>query len=116
MAENSDYILELLKENGLVTSEQVEQGWKKVAESDGAVDIVDALKNIGAVTEQQIQSMLAEQYGLEVVDLEGVVIPAEVAALVPEEVAKQYQVVPYKMQNGTLTVVMSDPRSHQFSG
>ena len=48
MAENSDYILELLKENGLVTSEQVEQGWKKVAESDGAVDIVDALKNIGA--------------------------------------------------------------------
>ena len=109
VAENSDYILELLKENGLVTSEQVEQGWKKVAESDGAVDIVDALKNIGAVTEQQIQSMLAEQYGLEVVDLEGVVIPAEVAALVPEEVAKQYQVVPYKMQNGTLTVVMSDP-------
>ena len=109
MAENSDYILELLKENGLVTPEQIEAGWQKVSESDGAVDIVDALKNIGAITDQQLQSMLAEQYGLEVVDLEGVQISEDLAALVPEEVAKQYRIVPYKLQNGTLTIVMSDP-------
>ena len=41
--ENSDYILELLKEAGLITDEQLDAAWQKVAESDGQLDVVDAL-------------------------------------------------------------------------
>ena len=41
--ENSDYIVELLKEAGLVTDDQLEAAWKKVSDEDGQLDVIDAL-------------------------------------------------------------------------
>ena len=57
---DSDYVLELLQENGFVTKEQIDEGWKKVAESDGELDILDALKSMRYVDEQEIINMLAQ--------------------------------------------------------
>lgn len=106
---DSDYILELLTEYGMVNDEQVEQGWKKVAESNGQYDIIDALKVLGFIDEFEMMSMLAQQYGLETLDLGGYQIPAEVLEAVPPEIIKQYNVVPVMKHDDILTVAMSDP-------
>ena len=106
---DSDYVLELLQENGFVTKEQVDEGWKKVADSDGELDILDALKSLRYVDEQEIINMLAQQYGLETIDLSAFVIPDEVIAELPAETARQYQVVPVMLHDDILTVAMSDP-------
>ena len=106
---DSDYVLELLQENGFVTKEQVDEGWKKVADSDGELDILDALKAMRYVDEQEIINMLAQQYGLETIDLSAFVIPDEVIAELPAETARQYQVVPVMLHDDILTVAMSDP-------
>jgi len=106
---DSDYVLELLQENGFVSKEQVDEGWKKVAESDGDLDILDALKSLRYVDEQEITNMLAQQYGLETIDLSTFVIPDEVLQELPAETAKQYQVVPVMLHDDILTVAMSDP-------
>jgi general secretion pathway protein E/type IV pilus assembly protein PilB len=107
--ENSDYILELLTDYGLVSDQQIEEGWEKVSESNGSLDIIDAMKELGYVDENEMMAMLAQQYGLETLDLTGYQIPAEIIEKIPPEIAKQYNVVPVMEHEGVLTVAMSDP-------
>ncbi len=109
VAENSDYILGLLQEKGVVTKEQIDEGWRKVEASGGELDILDALKQAGVVTEEKVVSILAEEFGLETMDLEGYDIPPEIAKTVPPDVAKQYHIVPVDVRDGVLVIAMSDP-------
>ena len=109
MAENSDYILELLQEYGMLTHEQVDEGWQKVSESDGRMDILDALKELKYVDDHEVMNMLAQQYGLETLDLATYKIPEEVIQAVPKDIPQKYHVVPVMLHDGVLTVAMSDP-------
>ena len=109
MAQNTDFILELLQENGMVTEEQVSEGWKKVAEKDGQINIIDALKELKYVDELEMISMLAQQYGMEVLDLSTYRIPPEVIESVPREIVNQYKIVPVMKHDDVLTIAMSDP-------
>ena len=109
MAENSDYILELLKENGVINDEQEAEAWNKVGESEGRKDIIDVLKEMELVDDQKIINLLAEQYGLETINLDDYKIPQEVLDMITPEQAKQYHIVPVEVRNGTLIVAMSDP-------
>ena len=109
MAENSDYILELLQEYGMLTREQVDEGWQKVSESDGRMDILDALKELKYVDDHEVMNMLAQQYGLETLDLATYKIPEEVIQAVPKDIPQKYHVVPVMLHDGVLTVAMSDP-------
>ena len=109
MAENSDYILELLKENGVINDEQEAEAWNKVGESEGRKDIIDVLKEMELVDDQKIINLLAEQYGLETINLDDYKIPQEVLDMITPEQAKQYHIVPVEVRDGTLIVAMSDP-------
>ena len=109
MAENSDYILELLQDYGMLSREQVDEGWQKVSESDGRLDILDALKELKYVDDHEVMNMLAQQYGLETLDLATYKIPEEVIQAVPKDIPQKYHVVPVMLHDGVLTVAMSDP-------
>ena len=109
MTEDSDYILELIKENHMVTNDQIAEGWAKVASSSSEINIIDALKQLGYLEEGKLLTMLCEQYGLELVDLSDYTVPEDVAARMSPEVAKQYNVVPVYIHDGILTIAMGDP-------
>ena len=109
MARDSDYILELLREYGMVGDEQVEKAWKEVEDSKGRLDIIDALKVLGFIEEEQMLAMLANQYGMEVVDLSSYVFPEEVISALTPEIVLQYQVVPVMKHDNSITVAISDP-------
>jgi len=109
MSQNTDFILELLTEHGLLDQEQIDEGWEKVAASGGKLDIMDALKELDYIDENEMMGVLAQQYGLETLDLDGYMIPLEVIDAVPADVAKQYKVVPVMKHDDMLTVAMSDP-------
>ena len=109
MTENADYILELLTEYGMVTEEQIQQGWEKVKASNGELDIIDALKTLGFVDQDQLMAMLAQQYGLETLDLNNYKIPEEIIEEVPANVVLQYNIMPVMKHNDVLTIAMSDP-------
>ncbi len=109
MAEKSDYILELLQEYGLISPEQVAEAWEKVSESEGRLDILEALKELNYVDDEELMNMLAQQYGLETLDLSTYEIPSEVLEAVPPEVPRQFKVVPVMLHDGVLTVAMADP-------
>ncbi|MDD7752731.1 MAG: ATPase, T2SS/T4P/T4SS family [bacterium] len=109
MAEDCDYILELVKENHLVSDDQIAEGWAKVAASSSELNIIDALKLLGYLDENQLLSMLCEQYGLELVDLSEYEIPEDVAARISPELAKQYKIVPVRVHDDILTIAMGNP-------
>ena len=109
MAKNSNYILELLKEYGMISDEQVEEAWEEVSTSKGHLDIIDALKVLGYVEEEQLLAMLANQYGMEVVDLSSYVFQDEVINSLSPDVVMQYQVVPVMKHDNVITVAISDP-------
>ena len=109
MVENSDYILELLTEYGMVTPEQVDEGWQKVADSDGRFDIIEALQELKYVERNELMAMLAQQYGLETLDLTGYEIPDEIIQTMTPEIVRQYNAIPVMLHDDILTVAMSDP-------
>ena len=110
MARDSEYILTLLQEYGMVTREQISEAREKVLESEfGDLDVVDALVQIGAVGEDELLAMLAQQYGMEVMDLTDYDIPAAVIASLDVEVARYYRVIPVAKHDDMLTIAMSDP-------
>lgn len=53
--------------------------------------------------------MLAQQYGMEVLDLNSYEIPPEILECLTPEVASRYKVVPVMKHDDVLTIAMSDP-------
>ena len=109
MAQNCDFILELLLENGMITDGQVSEGWKKVAETDGRLNIIQALQELKYVNELELLSMLAQQYGLETLDLATYKIPREVIDSVPRDIVMQYHIIPVMKHDDVLTIAIGDP-------
>ena len=109
MAQNYEFILELLRENGMVTEEQVSEGWEKVAASEGSQNIIQALQELKYVDPNEMLQMLAQQYGMETLDLNSYKIPPEVIESVPKEVVEQYHIVPVMKHDDVLTIAIGDP-------
>lgn len=109
MSENSDYVLELLIEYGMVEQSQIDEAWEKVSISNGNMDVLDALKELKYVDEVELTAMLAQQYGMESLDLNGYTIPKDVIDSVEPSVVTQYNIIPVMKHDEVLTVAMSDP-------
>ena len=94
----------------MVTNEQIDEARQVALESEfGEMDVVDALVKTGAVGEDELLAMLAQQYGMEVMDLTDYEIPAAVIACLDVEVARYYKVIPVAKHDDMLTIAMSDP-------
>ncbi len=67
---------------------------------------------LGLVTEDQVLKALGEQFGLKVVRLGDVAIPAELTDLVNETMATTFKIVPVSQnkKDKSVTVAMADPR------
>ncbi|MDD2478650.1 MAG: ATPase, T2SS/T4P/T4SS family [Victivallaceae bacterium] len=103
------FTIELLADYGIINQEQVDEAQRRSDESDGAMDIIDALVLMGVTSETDIQNMLAQQFGLEVMDLSAYQVPPEVVESLPRDVVLSYGVVPVMKNDNVLTIAMSDP-------
>ncbi len=107
MTANDDYIVEILESVGLIDHTQAEASLRTAQEEDK--DVVDILARDGIADKTDILKALANQFGMDIIDLARHDIPQDVIDAVPADVAHRYKVVPaYKMDN-TLTVAISDP-------
>ncbi len=107
MTANDDYIVEILESVGLIDSTQSAEALKVAQEKDK--DVIDVLVESGIAKKMDILKTLANQFGMEIIDLTGHEIPQDVIDSVPADVARRYKVIPaYKIDN-ILTVAISDP-------
>ncbi|MCF6176811.1 MAG: Flp pilus assembly complex ATPase component TadA [Victivallaceae bacterium] len=93
----------------MIDQTQIDEAWEKVSKSNGSMDVLDALKELKYVDEFELTAMLAQQYGMESLDLSGYTIPKEVLDSVEASVVTQYNIIPVMKHDDVLTVAMSDP-------
>jgi type IV pilus assembly protein PilB len=67
------------------------------------------LVGLGLITTHDLGEALAEQHGLAFVNLAETKLEDEATVLVPEDVARRYQALPVKVEDGTLVVAVADP-------
>lgn len=107
MTANEEYVIEILKDVGLVKSDQIEEA-RKIAEQDHS-SVVDQLVSMGIVSRMEVLKTVAMQLGMDVIVLADHDIPPDIVKLVPAEIARRYNVVPVYCNENTLTVALSDP-------
>jgi type IV pilus assembly protein PilB len=98
---------DIMLEKGEITQDQLQYviGKRKtVLERFGEICVND-----GLVTEEAVARALAEQFGLEFVDLQGFKIDEAILSAFPPEIVYRHNFVPLAQENETLTIAISDP-------
>ena len=112
MARSRKKLGEILSGWGLITPEQAEKAAKS-AQSAGK-RMGEALIEMGLVKEEQVAKALAEQFGMEFVDLAAVDVAARIdTKLIPEDLIKKHLVLPLGKQGSRLQLVIHDPMDLQ---
>ena len=112
MAKDSEFIIELLLECGMISPGQVEEVRREIELMEAPdVDILNLLIAKKYITERDITMVLAQQYGMEVIDLSHYELPEEILRLLDKDTVKKYKVIPLGVHDGIMTVAMSDPTS-----
>ncbi len=102
---------ELLLEKGIINQNQLEKALKLQKEKGGLIGQI--LVMLGFVTEEEIAQALTVQYGFPYLPLESYEITPEVIQLIPENVAKQYNLIAIDRIEDLITIAMSNPLNIQ---
>ena len=101
----------LLVEAKLVSEEQ----WQRALETQGLSHsrAERALIQQGLITEQQLAFFTSLYLGIPYVNLNQQEISPEALEMIPEHLARKYNLVPISVKDGTLVVAVEDPRNLQ---
>ena len=110
MTSNDEYVIQLLKERGFLTAEQIEAASKSMkAENETTLDV---LVSGGTIGEDEVLGTVADQFGLKYCHVNADAIDQSVTAEIPAEMAKKYGVVPVVADENSITVALSDPMGY----
>ena len=98
---------EVLVERELLTAEQLEQALEGQAGSGKRLG--EYLVDTGILDERDLASALADQFGLEVVDLRKSVPSDDAVAALPEENARDWLAIPLRRTEFGYDVAVADP-------
>ncbi len=107
MPAQDEYVVEILRDVGLVTHDDIQKA--KDMTKLGGVGLLEALIRLGKVTQMDVTKSLASQFGMDTINLAEYRVPDEVVAMVPRHIARRYKIVPVYKHDNTLTVAISDP-------
>lgn len=107
MAKKRKRLGEILYKKGLVKKQPLIEAIK--ASKANNKRLGEILIEKGLLGEEALMEAIAEQFELEYVNLDQIIIPPEAAKLLPEDIIKRHNVLPLAMNNGRLKVIISDP-------
>ncbi len=102
---------ELLLERGIITEAQLTKSLKLQEEKGGLIGQIFVM--LGFAKEEEIAQALTVQYGFPYLPLDCYEINAEAIKLIPENVAKQYNLIAIDKIGDLLTIAMSNPLNVQ---
>jgi type IV pilus assembly protein PilB len=108
MARRRKLLGEILRDEGLVSEEQVQQALEK-QKREKELRIGEALVAMGAVTAEDVAKAIWQQRKIPYVDLDSYALDPDVIELVPEKLARAYTALPIFKIGNALTVAMADP-------
>jgi type IV pilus assembly protein PilB len=98
---------DILVDRGILSQDQLQyviEKRKTVTERFGEICVND-----GLVTEEEVASALAEQFGFEFIDLQGFKINESIMSAFPPDVVYRYNFIPLDQEEKTLVIAISDP-------
>ena len=104
----NEKIGEILLNQGLVTSQQLEEALKAQKEGNNK-KLGEILVGMGALSKEELYEVLQYVYETEYVDLSNYVIDPEVISLIPEKIALQFTLIPISKNNNELVIAMANP-------
>ena len=96
----------LLREN-LITPQQLKDALDHQRIHGGR--LASTLVKLGMLSDEEVTAVLSRQYGVSSVNLDLFEVDPAAVALVPQEVAEKYMVLPLSRVGATLTLAMIDP-------
>ena len=111
MTSADEFVLQLLIDKGIIDSAGIEGARSQAVEQavDEDLETLDLLVRVDAVTQQQIAFVLAEEFNMEVVDLEEIRVTAEALEILPFELADRYKVFPLEADDHEVELAVFDP-------
>ena len=103
---NEEYVLDLLRDAGLVTRPQIEEAR---ANLDGSTRIVELLVRQGIVADDDVSRSFAAQTQMQWIDLADMVVPPEVIDEIKPEDARRFKMIPIARNENSLVVPTGDP-------
>ena len=107
MATRMGGFTELLVRQGVISADQLAEAEQMARTAD--MKVGDALVRLGYASGDDVMRAIAQEHGLDFVDLSEVAIPPSVVELVPESVARENAILPMAEEDGALRVIVSDP-------
>ncbi|MEF2966357.1 GspE/PulE family protein [Paenibacillus sp. M1] len=98
---------ELLLESGIITEAQLQAALEEQKRTK--TKLGDVLLSQGVLTEHQLIEVLEFQLGIPHVTLSRFQIDGKLSQIIPEAMAKRYQVLPIRVDGRKLLVAMADP-------
>jgi len=98
---------EILKSSGLISELQLQKALEFQKGEGGLIG--EVLIKLGFVKEIDIVQALTAQYGFPYMPVENYELDHEIVKIVPENMARQYGLVPIGVMGDILTVAMSNP-------
>lgn len=98
---------DLLQQHGLVNEEEIQIALAQQKETGKKLG--HQLVELGFVHERALAEVLAEQLGLEVVDLRHAELDIELVAQLPEAAARELHAIPIRQEGARIEVAVGDP-------
>lgn len=102
---------QVLLDKGIIKQAQLDEALKIQKEKGGLLGQI--LAGLGYVTEEQIAQVITIQYGFPYLPLSNYEIDEGAIKLIPENVARQYCLIPIDKIGNTVTIAMADPINAQ---
>ncbi len=100
---NEDYLADLLVEAGVVHPDVVDQARRKGG------SVIEKLLQETDLSENTVCAVLAQNAGLDSIDIGDMAIPPDVASAIPDDIARRYKAIPVADDGVYLTVAVVDP-------
>ena len=100
---------QLLVESGFINDDQLRDALSRQKTEFNGEKIGEILVKLGYVSETQVANALAERLKVPFVDIATKKIDADAVKKIPEDIARKYTVLAFRVQNGRLIVATNDP-------
>lgn len=100
-------LTQILIDNKLLTKEKLDKALDVQKKKGGRLS--DIIVDLGFIKEGELALTLSQGLGLPLMDIKRFKIDPEVVKIIPQDVARHYQIIPISKIGTTLTIAMADP-------
>lgn len=113
MALPDEKIIDLVKKSGMLDAASIKKA-EDYALQSRMPSLVNAFTESGALTEENLGTIVANYYKVPYISLPKVTISEEVARVIPEKVARRHKAIAFARDKDGIKVAMADPSKKTF--